>query len=894
MPRLPDLRRVFRLPQADRDVPAAVDDELRFHLDMLTDELRAGGHPTLEARRQAAERFGDVERIRERCETISATHEGTMRRSELLTGLRQDVGYAVRSLRATPGFTLVVLLTLALGIGATTAIFSVVRGVLLRPLPFPEAERVVRVWPANPGTGFDRGEISQTELPDWERELRSFEAVGAFRNLGAGKVFGDDGDPVYTPTTYVSRGFFPALGTPALLGRTLLPDEFVPGPSRVVVSHGFWRRQLGGDPAAVGREVRLDGQPFTVVGVMPPDFAFPSPDIAVWIPQEAMTEENVGAGRDARWLEVVGRLRPGVTPEQGRAEVAEFQRRLAEAHPESNAGLTDAAAMGVRESIVGKVELGLLVLLGAVGLVLLIVCVNVANLLLVRATGRDRELALRAALGAGRGRIVRLLLAESLLLALVGGALGVLLAWWGVRALVALSGEFLPRAADVRLDSAVLLVALGVALVTGLLFGVWPALRAASPNLTNALKESARGSTGGAAANRARGLLVAVEVALAVVLVAGAGLMLRSFERLTSVDLGFRPEGLLMANFSLPDPVGATDQAAENVARQEMRARVIDRVREVPGVVAAGAAKYAPFSGGDGEAQPFTVPGAEPPAPGEEPRVLLQPVSLEYLQALGATLEGQVVDFPVGDSTAAPTAVISRRMAERFWPDRSAIGEMFAIGETEIRVTGIASDVRMQRLDSAPEFTAYVSPALMSRSHMSLVVRTDGDPTALVRPVQAAIREVFPNQAFEEIVPMRDKVGEAASTPRFFTVLVSIFGVLALVLAAVGLYGVVSYVVSQRQREIGVRVALGAPPGGVVALMLRRGMAPVVAGLAIGVVVALFATRLLGALLYGVSATDPTTYVAVALLLATVGLVASWIPSRRAARVDPTVALRAE
>ncbi len=892
---IPGLRRVFRLPGSARDLDRAVDEELAFHLEMLEDEYRAAGLTPEQARDEARRRFGAVDPVRERCRAISASHEDVMRRAEFFATIRQDISYAARSLRSAPGFTLIVLLTLALGIGATTAMFSVVRGVLLRPLPFPEAERVVRLWPANPATGFDRGELSQTELPDWERELRSFEAVGAFRTIGAGRVFGDGGDPVYAPTTYVSRGFFPALGTQALLGRTLLPDEHVPGPSHVVVSHGFWQRQLGGDPAAVGQPIRLDGRQFTVVGVMPPGFDFPSPEVAVWMPQEVMTEESVGGGRQARWLEVVARLRPGVTPEQGRAEVAALQRRLAESYPESNAGLTDAAVMGIRESIVGRVETGLLVLLGAVGLVLLIVCVNVANLLLVRATGRGRELALRAALGAGRGRIVRLLVTESLLLAIMGGALGVLLAWWGVRALVALSGEFLPRAADVGIDAPVLLFALGVALVTGLLFGVWPALRAASPELGNALKESARGSTGGGGANRARGLLVAAEVALAVVLVAGAGLMLRSFERLTSVDVGFRPEGLLMANFSLPDPEGAPDRAAEIQMRIEMRERVLDRVRQVPGVVAAGEAKYAPFSGGDGEPRPFVVAGQLPPPPGEEPRVLLQPVSPGYLRALGAALEGQDVDAPIGDSTAVATAVVSRRMAERFWPGRSPIGETFVIGgSTPIRVAGVAGDVRMQRLDSAPEFTAYVSPALMPRSHMSLVVRGNGDPAALVDPVRMAIREVLPNQAFETIAPMRDRLGEAVSTPRFFTVLVALFGALALALAAIGLYGVVSYVVTQRQREIGVRVALGAPPGDVVALMLRRGMTPVLAGLGIGIVAALATTRLLATMLYDVSATDPLTFVAVALLLCGVGLLASYLPSRRAARVDPTVALRAE
>ena len=896
MPRIPGLRRFFRLPSADRDVDGAVDDELRFHLDMLADEFRAAGHDTLESRREAARRFGDVERVRERCQDISSRHEDTVRRTELLASLRQDVAFALRSLRAAPGFTLIVLLTLALGIGATTAIFSVVRGVLLRPLAFPNAEQVVLLWPANPTTGLKDESVSVTELEDWERELqRSFQAVGAFRTLGDGMVYGEGRERVHAQTAYVSRGFFPALGTRAMLGRTLLPEEHVPGPGQVVVSHGFWRQYLGGDPAAIGRAIPLGDRRLTVVGVMPPDFAFPSADVAIWIPSTILEEDDVGSGRQARWLYMLGRLEPGTTPEQGRAEVVTLMRRLSEQYPETNAGLTDAAVQGIEEAIVGRVRTGLLVLLGAVALVLLIACVNVANLLLVRASGRGRELALRAALGAGRGRIVRLMLTESLLLALVGGLLGVLLAWWGVRALVALSGEFLPRAADVRMDAGVLLFALGVSLLTGLVFGAWPALRAASPNLTNNLKESARGSTGGVTANRARGVLVAAEVALAVVLVAGAGLMLRSFERLTNVDTGFRAEGALLANFSVPVDDAIEDRQAAVRAIMETRRGVVERVRQVPGVVAAGAAKFAPFSG-DGEPRSFTVPGQLTPPAGEEPRLMMQAITPGYLKALGIPLlQGDDIAAELPDTATVVAAVISRNMAERFWSGRSALGELFLIGgRTPVRVVGVAGDVRQQRLDSLAGFTVYVPESVMPRSHMSLVVRTEGDPARLVGPVRDAIREMLPNQAIQEIVPMRTKLAEAAATPRFFTVLVSLFGALALVLAAVGLYGVVSYVVGQRQREIGVRVALGAPPGGVVALMLRRGMLPVVAGLVIGIVVALGSTKLLETLLYGVSATDPLTFVVVSVLLGAVGLLASYVPSRRAARVDPTVALRAE
>ena len=891
MPRLPGVRRVLRLPRAERDLAAAVDDELAFHVDMLTAELTAEGRHPADARREALARFGDVAGVRQRCYDISTTHEAAQRRTEMWTTLWQDVVYAARGMRRAPGFALVVLATLALGIGATTAIFSVVRGVLLRPLPFPDAAQVVRVWPANRGAGEDRGKLSVTELEDWTRELRGFTAVGAYQVLGTGRVFGDGPEPSYVPTAYVSAGFFPALGAAALAGRTLGPGEHLAGANHAaVVSHGFWQRQLGGEPGVVGRSIRLDGEQFTVVGVMPPDFAFPAANVGVWIPSSLMGPDDVGEGRVARWLDVVARLRPGVTPEQGRAELGALLTRLAASYPESNAGWTAATVEGVRESIVGRVERGLLVLLGAVLLVLLVVCVNVANIILVRGTARARELALRAAIGARRGRIVRLLLTESILLAVAGGLLGVLTAWWAVRGLVALSGDFLPRAADVRVDGGVLAFAVALSLLTGVAFGLWPALRvSASTRLAPSLRENSAGSVGAGSANRARAALVAVEVALAVVLVVGAGLMLRSFQRLTAADPGFRPERALLVRMGIPFE-------GDLPALLRNREQIVARVRAVPGVEGAGATTFAPLTTGGGEAQPFTVPGRPAPPRGEEPRVLVQPASPGYLRALGVPLlaGSDLAPAAGGDSTAGPSAVISRAMAERFWPGRSAVGESFIFAGAPFRIVGVAGDVRSARLDSVAGFTAYVPERVMPRTHMSIVVRTAGDPALLAAPVRAAIREVMPGQAFEEVVPLGDKLHDAAATPRFFTVLVAVFGLLALGLAAVGLYGVVSYVVRQREREIGVRVALGAPPSRVLALMLRQGMAPVGVGLAIGLVGALAVTRVLRSLLFEVSATDPVTFLGVAALLAAVAFAASYLPSRRATRMQPAAVLRAE
>ena len=704
MARLRGVRRLFRLPSRERDVAGAVDDELAFHVEMLTERLVASGLTPDEARHEALRQFGDVEQIRQRCYDISSTREASVRRAELWTTLWQDLKYASRGLRRAPGFTLVVLVTLALGIGATTAMFSVVRGVLLRPLPFPDAERLVRLTPENrAAVGSTAGRVSSPEIEDWSRDLTLFTAVGGFR---AGEmVFGDAPEPLYVPAAHVSAGFFPALATPPVMGHIFRPEEHLGGANRgAVVSHGFWEQQLGSDPQAVGRSIRLDGQPYTIVGVMPPGFGFPKPTTAVWLSSSLVGEESVCCGRDGRWLDIIGRLKPGVTPAQGRAQAEAMLTRLAATYPASNAGWTGASVETLRDVIVGTVRRGLLVLLGAVALVLLVVCVNVANLMLVRGTARERELALRAAIGAGRGRIVRLLLTESMLLAVTGGMLGVLAAVWGVRALVALSERFLPRAADVRVDGTVLAFAVVITLLTGALFGLWPALRSSRRTGVSAtLREDGRGSVGSGSANRARAALVTVEVALAVVLVVGAGLMLRSFERLTAVDPGFRPDNVLLLRFSLPD----LPENAPSTARADMRRQIVARVAALPGVTAVGATKHAPLTGGTGEPNPLTIPGRPAPKAGDEPRVLLLPASTGYLRAMGIPLlAGQDLDAVDGDSTAGLVAVISRTMAERFWPGRSPVGELFTLSGNPIRVIGVAGDVRGTRLDSIADLTA--------------------------------------------------------------------------------------------------------------------------------------------------------------------------------------------
>ena len=889
---IPGLRRFFRLPTAERDVPGAVDDELSFHLDMLAAEYVAEGMTAEEARRAARQRFGDVNRVRDRVRELAVTNTGARRRMLRLIDLRQDLSYAARSLRRSPGYCAVVLLTLALGIGATTAIFSVVRGVLLRPLPYPAPEQLVRLWPSNPAAGSPRGALSVPELVDWQEHGGAFAAVAGYSTIGAGIVVGDQ-EPTYARHVYVTRDFFAVLGVPARLGRTFTALEHEGGRNRVaVVSDGFWRRRLGADSAAIGRPLRLGGEAFTVIGVMPPDFRFPNADTELWVPTSIIPESGVPRIRFARWLSTIGRLRPGVTPEQARADLVTLERRLASEYADSNGGWTSADVQLLRDALVGRVETGLLVLLGAVFLVLAIACANVVNLGLVRASARARELAVRAAIGAGRTRLMRMLVAESVLLAAVGGALGVAVAWWGVRSLGRLSGDFLPRQADVRMDVTVLGAALLVSLVAGLAVGVVPALRASRSSGSGALGERANSS--GRGTQRTRALLVAGEVALAVVLVSGAGLMLRSFEQLTSQDPGFQPDHALLARFSMYREPNDTTRAY-----LEHKTQLVERVLAIPGVVAAGATTFAPFTDGEGEPAPFHVPGEPEAVPGEEPRVLMQPATPGYLRALGIPLlAGEDVPTAVADSSGVPQVVISARMAHRFWPGRNPVGETFSfVGATSrrpVRVVGVAGDVRTTRLDSVADYMAYVPQQAMPRVHMSLIVRTDGDPTAMMPAVRRAIHELEPRQAIQELVPMGQKIGEVTATPRFFTSLVSAFGVLALLLAVIGLYGVVSYVVRQREREIGVRIALGATPAEVVRLMLRGAMMPVAAGLVGGIAGALGTTHLLGSLLYELSPTDPATLIAVVLLLVTAALLAAWFPARRAARVDPTVSLRAE
>jgi predicted permease len=867
-----------------RAMERELDEELRFHVERETDKLVAQGMTLDAARREALRRFGGVERYKEACRDE--------RGIRLADEIRQDIGFAARSFGRSPVFALAVVLTLALGIGATTAIFTAVRGVLLRQLPFESPHQLVRVWTEEPARAIDRIGVSLPDFEDWRRETKNFARLAAYSTLPSGLVITDGGEPTRYSTAFVTEDFFSTLGIRAALGRLILPAEHAPGENRVVVlSDALWRSRFGADPAIVGRTVRMNDEPFLVVGVLRPGMRFPDGTTELWTPQSVVPESGIPRLRGVRFLRVVARLAPGATLAGARQELATVAGRLAGEYRDSNEGRAVGMAP-LRDEIVGGSRNRILIVFAAVSLVLLLACVNIATLFLARASGRGRELAVRAALGAGRARLVRQLVTESLVLALLAGALGVALAWWGADALVTRAGPFLPGDADVRPDWLVLAFGASLAILTGVGFGLLPATRGMIAPGT-ALHGSGRTLTAGLPAHRLRALFVAAQVALAVLLVVGAGLLVKSFARLQRQELGFDPNGLLVARLTIPSSRYATSNEYLPAAT-----RMAERVGELPGVTSVAMIKDAPLRG-SGESAAFRVLGRETPS-GEEPLANLIPVSPGYFRTMGIPLRaGRDLQEQDGDS-AAPGAVINERLASQLWPGRSPLGERITFGRAPdadagaIRVVGVVGDARYTRVDSAAAPMIYLPQRVMTRRIVTIVARVSGDSRQLIPAVRDAIRSVDRDQPITELVPMTTIVGEAMAVPRFLTALVALFGLLALVLAAIGIYGVVAYVVGWRRREIGIRVALGAPANTVVGWALWSGLAPVAAGLVVGVVAALMSARLLAGALYDVRPTDPAVFAAVMVLLALVSVVAAGIPALRAARVDPIMALRAE
>ena len=828
-------------------------------------------------------------------------HAARNGRHDWLDELRQDIRFALRTLATNPGFSAIAILTLALGIGANSAIFSVVNGVLFKPLPYPHPEQLLQAWQVNTAgqaqrgstwtvAAADRGPISAMNLDDWRAKRHVLADLGGywFSEGQSGTDMIGSGEPQRLAVAFVTPGFWATLGAAPELGRVPRDDEMVRGSNdrSLVLSYDFWQRQFGGARNVIGTRVRLSDGSYEIVGVMPETFRFPSPNVQAFIPFSTIPDDAIPRLRPVRVLSVVARMKPGVTVAQADAELNSIARGLAEAYPEDRL-VAAAAVEPLQTSLVGKVRTGLLVLLGAVGFVLLIASVNLASLLLARATARERELAIRVALGAARGRVIRQLFTESLVLAFIGGAIGVGVAQVGSRLLLRLAAGQLPRAQEVGLDGSVLAFTAGLAVLTGIVFGLVPAIRASSPELQQTLREGTRGSTGGA--GRLRNALVVTEVALAMVLVIGAGLMTRSFINLLRVDLGFVPDHRVALNFSI-----STTRHSTAAAMRDTYRAMLDKVRTVPGVIAAGAIRDLPFKG-DGETISFLPPGVEKGADGSMPTATLMFTSDGFFNAMGIPLiAGR--DLSPSDRQGAPIAlVINQALAKKYFPDRSPIGQTITFGDTNhFAIVGVVGDVRQRTLDESPAPRIYASAMQIFRVKVNLVVRTRDDPSTMIKRLEDAIRTVDPQQTITAAFSLDDAIGEAAARPRLLTVLLGLFGAMGLVLGALGIYGVLAYVVTQRTRELGIRLALGAQPGDLRRMVVRSGLRLAGMGILIGIVGALILTRLMQGVLYGVTATDPMTFGAVAVALLGVAAVASWIPAMRATRVDPLVALRSE
>jgi len=804
--------------------------------------------------------------------------------------LLQDLRYGIRSLLKNPGFTLVAVLALALGVGANTAIFSVVNRLLLSPLPFKDPDRLVMVWEKNIPRNRERNVVSPANFLDWNRQNQVFEHLAALAESPVNLT--NAGEPEEFQAQFVTASFFPLLGVQPAYGRAFIDSEDVPNAERVVIiSHRLWQSRFGADLQLLGKTITLSGRNPTVVGIMPPGFHFLNNKIDFWVPMRFDTGTDYRAV-SGRYLRSVARLKPDVTLSQARAEMDVIAGRLEQSYMDFNAGW-GANVFPLQEEVVGDIRPALLVLLGAVGFVLLIACANVANLLLARAATRQKELALRTALGASRGRLIRQLLNESLLLGVIGGTAGLFLAYWAIELLIKFNPGNIPRLEEVALDNRVLAFTLVVSVLTGVIFGAIPALQASKPDLNESLKEGGRSSGGGAGHRRMRSIFVVSEVALALVLLIGAGLMIKSFVKLQQVDLGFNPDNLLTARVLLPG-----SKYGDNPKRAAFFQQAVQRIETIPGVQAAGAISWLPLVG-LGSATSFVVDGRPEPPPGESPVTDVRVITPGYFAAMGMPLiKGRI--FDERDNAQSPRVlIINEAMAREYFPDQDPIGKRLIISwdrpALPDEIIGIVGDARLTSIDGQVRPAIYWPHARQSSySAMAFAVRTTSDPLAVAGSLVSEIRAIDPEQPVADIRTMGEVVSTSVSRPRFNMLLLGLFAGVALVLSAVGIYGVMAYSVNQRTHEIGIRMALGARSTDVLRLIVGQGMVLALVGVVIGLAGAYFLTGLMSSLLFGVTATDPLTFGGISLLLAGVAFVACYVPARRATKVDPMVALRYE
>jgi putative ABC transport system permease protein len=805
--------------------------------------------------------------------------------------LWQDIRFGARMLAKNGGITLVAILTLALGIGANTAIFSVVDAVLLRTLPYAEAERLAIIWEDASFAGFPRNTPAPANYADWKSQNQTFADVAAIANRSL-NITGD-GEPERAPSLAVTHTFFSLLGVRPMLGRDFHAEDDVPGANRVaILSHSLWQTRYGADPNILGRDILLSGVKYSVIGVLPARFQFLDKDTKLWV-TAAFTKEEL-AQRGNHYLRVVGRLRPGVTLQQADADIAAITQRIAQEFPDE-AGRLGSRVVPIREEITGDVRQPLLMLLIAVGFVLLIACSNLTNLQLSRAAAREREIAVRVALGSGRARIVRQLLTECMLLSLAGGLAGALLSWWSFDFLRQLIPPGLVEATAVEFNGKILLFTMGASVLAAVLFGLAPALQASGQNLGDALKQGGRGGLGGRK-NRLRGALVTAEVALAMILLVGAGLMIQTVLKLRNQYADLRGETLLTLRTELPG-----GRYAEHARRTAFYETVLERVRALPGVVSAAYTTSTPLVWKGGTSGFY--PENEPINRALSYDANFRQVSRDYFRTVGiAVRRGRAFDDHDGPDSL-PVGVINETMARNYWPGADPIGRRFKPGDPDedipwFTIVGIVADVRQMGMDVPVKDEMYFA-LRQTKTHSwfrprDLVVRAAGDPAALIAGIRGAVREADPNQPISYVRTMEEVLDEESAPRRIGTSLLAGFSVLALLLAAIGIYGVLAYFVGQHRQEIGIRMALGATPRNVLQLVLGKGMLLVGTGVGIGLLGALALSQLMAKLLFGVSAMDPLTYVGLPPVLFSVALLACWIPARRATRVDPMVALRYE
>lgn len=882
------LRDRLRALKQRETVIGEIDREMRSHFELQTEaNIRAGMSPE-EAREKAMRSFGNVNRA------VDAAYD--VKGGGIFETLAQDVRYGMRMLAKHKAFTSVAVVTLALGIGANTAIFSVVNELLLRPLPYRDAERIAMLWEVTP-EGRRQNTASRANFRAWRSQSTSYDYLAAFSDQRFNLT--GDGEPEELSIQLASTDFFKVLGVDPILGRTFLTDDEPVGkPPVAVLSYALWQRRFGGQSSIIGQPVTLNGIKFTMIGVMPPNFQFHIKHRSgTGRPAELWTVLPMPTGGTAnergRFLSVVARLKPGVSVEQAAAELRTIATRTSDESPQYNKNYS-AEVLPLREQFFGNVRRPLWLMLGAVAFVLLIACANVANLLLSLATTREKEIAVRAALGARRLRIVRQLLTESLLLALLGSVLGLGFAWLGIKALIAIAPRDLVSLHTVGLNVTVLLWTLGVSLLTGIIFGMAPAFHISRLNLNDSLKEGGKSESAQASGSRRlRSALVVSEIALAVVLLASAGLLIRSFVRLQQVDRGFDTENILTMVIRLPAAKYPEDPHVITFFNQ-----ALERVRQLPNVRSVGMVNFLPLYGGLGSSTGFKIEGRPEPPPGQGPGTDVRVADAGYFQSMGIPLLRGRNFSDAEQREPRRVILINEALARKHFPGEDPIGRRLDVAmfenPTPAEIIGVVGNVRYDSLvDESPPAVYFPLPDL-AYPFMSLVIRTDADPAALAPSVQREIRAVDPNQPVSDVRTMDQVMSEWVSRSRFNTMLLGLFAALATLLSAVGIFGVMNYSVALRTREIGLRLAVGAQPRQVLVLILKQGLLLTIVGVLLGLVAAFALTRLLSGLLFGVAAVDATTFTTISLLLVIVSLLACYLPARRAMRIDPLQALRYE